>query len=249
MRYYLLFSTVLFILISCQPKTQNEAKDSSSSNNNTPALIDNLPTYDFGRFTDVRDGKEYNTITIGDQTWIAGFIKYDFEKGKRNERNLYNWKEASGACPESFSIPAEADWQKLYEYINKKIIKQASPTLLASLTTNKWRKECNECKQTQRKDYFFSGEERKHLPDSINKELLTTVILESIGFCTLGTGFRYSKGFGTDDYSYFWTSTESSDGNHKHISMFTGDYCSGCGYQFTLYFNDNNKFNLKCIKK
>ncbi len=81
------------------------------------------------------------------------------------------------------------------------------------------------------------------------EEKLISLFLEQIGFCTYGTGFKVGSTMGIDDYAYFWTSTKDKAGDSKYMPIFTGDYCQGCGYSFSMPYNNKSRYNLKCLKK
>lgn len=94
----------------------------------------------FGTFTDSRDGKVYNIVTIGKQFWMAENLAYlpsvvdpgtgsytepyysvygyngtDVAAAKATENYqtygvLYNWPAAMTACPEGWHLPSDAEW-------------------------------------------------------------------------------------------------------------------------------------------
>ena len=100
-----------------------------------------------GSFTDSRDGKVYNTVTIGEQVWMAEnlaylpsvvgpatgsdtdpyYYVYGFDGGTVAEAKatanyitygvLYNWPAALTACPSGWHLPSDAEWTQLEEYL------------------------------------------------------------------------------------------------------------------------------------
>lgn len=92
-----------------------------------------------GNFTDPRDNFNYNTVTIGDQTWMAENLAYlpevcpsDTECGYwvygyqntdvataklqatyDNYGVLYNFETAKGACPTGWHLPSDYEWSVL----------------------------------------------------------------------------------------------------------------------------------------
>ncbi len=103
--------------------------------------------HNFGEMTDLRDGQKYQTIEIGNQSWMAENLKYlpsvspssggsytepyyyvyGYEgtnvNGAKATDNfntygaLYNWPAALTACPPGWHLPSDADWTTLTDYL------------------------------------------------------------------------------------------------------------------------------------
>jgi uncharacterized protein (TIGR02145 family) len=73
-------------------------------------------------FTDTRDGKKYKYVKIGEQTWMAENLNYATSNSKcydNKQENcqkygaLYNWNEATKACPTGWHLPTVDEWSGL----------------------------------------------------------------------------------------------------------------------------------------
>ena len=81
----------------------------------------------YGQFTDIRDGKKYKTLEIGEQVWMAENLNYETSGGSWVYRNdtsnastygrLYDWETACEVCPDGWHLPSDAEWTQLEEYL------------------------------------------------------------------------------------------------------------------------------------
>lgn len=76
-----------------------------------------------GQFTDPRDGKNYATISIGNQTWMAENLSFNLNAGSYAYDNdeqlvnrygrLYTQEGALKGCPVGWHLPTVEEWQVL----------------------------------------------------------------------------------------------------------------------------------------
>ncbi len=91
-------------------------------------LISGQPvfTQTTGTFTDPRDGKEYQTIIIGNKEWTAQNMNFRTRNSwcyGNNPDNclkygrLYTYQDALRACPPGWRLPFDEEWDALIKHI------------------------------------------------------------------------------------------------------------------------------------
>jgi len=164
----------------------------------------------FGEMTDSRDGQTYQTVTLGDQTWLAQDLNYEADNSwcyKDDPANceiygrLYDWEAAMTACPAGWHLGSDEDWSTLVKYLDPK----ADPNA----------------------DFAESDVAGGMMKATGTKEDGTglwrrpnTAATNSSGFSALPSGTRFETGsFNMQgQHVMFWTSTEY-DANHAWTRM------------------------------
>lgn len=146
----------------------------------------------FGTFIDEFDQREYNTVSLGNQIWMAenfcrdtlGSLIYDenyamFGKYGR----LYNYDDARDMCPSGWKIPSIKDFETLFRYIGRNSI---SKDIVKELL----------------------GQSENGI-DSFGFNVL-------LGGCCLED---YDTCVGQGTSAYFWVSDFDDDGIEQHLSI------------------------------
>ena len=137
-------------------------------------------------FTDSRDGRSYDIVQIGSQTWMAENLNYEVEGSACPEgenRNcsrygrLYTWDMARTVCPEGWHLPDSADFEKLIAAVGG-----AEVAGYALKSTSGWFKKGNGS--------------------------------DDYGFNALPAGYRQGNGKfdGIGGYAHIWSAVETPDG-------------------------------------
>ncbi len=111
------------ICLAAIKKIKNKEILSNISNN-----ISDNDLYFKGKYVDPRDKKEYKTVLIDGQLWLAQNFAYKPESGnywiyENDEKNLekygyfYDWETAKQACPNGWHLPSDDEIYHLIEYL------------------------------------------------------------------------------------------------------------------------------------
>ncbi len=77
-----------------------------------------------GELIDPRDGKQYKTVKIGEQVWMAENLNWEGAGCQYNDSpifgnafgRLYKWDEAMKSAPPGWHLPTDAEWQQLVDF-------------------------------------------------------------------------------------------------------------------------------------
>ena len=181
------------------PDTVILSSDSREGSSSSNAYANAGSEYDPATNTlkDLRDGKTYKTVKIGNQVWMAENLDYETEKSYcYNDSSkycdkygrLYTWATAVDACPTGWHLPASAEFDTLFKAVGSQMV--AGNRLKA---TSGWKTNIN--------------------------------LGDEYGFSALPAGGRYfdgtynSEGTNAD----FWSSTEDKDGSNAYAMYLNSD--------------------------
>ena len=242
------FSTTLTLL---QPDaTYYFTAFASNSAGTSSSYPLNFTTY--GSFTDPRDGKNYNTITIGGQSWLAEnlaflpdvsppweesyidslFYVYGYEGTSVSEAKaginyqtygaLYNWPAARASCPPGWHLPTDDDWKQLEMAIGMRQIQ-------ADSTDFRGTDEGKKIKATS--GWFYNG-------NGTNET----------GFSALPAGYRnhLNSFYGVELTGLWWSDTEYI-GTSGSLA-----WCRGLTYSNAMikrfYDWKERGYSIRCVK-
>ena len=202
MKKILLFSICVFFALKLSAQTKIEEIKLTSGKT---IIIYNDGTWKekpkpivYGKITDARDSKNYKTIKIGTQTWMAENLAYKASSAcwayDNNATNvtkygyLYDWETAKKVCLSGWHLPSDAEWTTLTNNLGGEDVAGKKMK-----STSGWN------------DY--DGESGNGT--------------NTIGFSALPGGYRYgNEPFDLmGDYGYWWSSTEYSASNAYYRYM------------------------------
>ncbi|MDR2594840.1 MAG: hypothetical protein LBC87_08750 [Fibromonadaceae bacterium] len=197
-----------------------------------------------GTFTDARDGKEYKTVKICEQTWMSENLNYEAEgskcfgeggkifnsKTKKDDITLskaeiqanckkygrmYNWETAMKVCPDGWHLPSNAEWDKLYRFADGT---SGTKRPYMSKTAGKFLKAKSGWKSEDGKS--GNGEDK-------------------YGFSALPGGLGNSDGSFADFGAYWWSSSRYAyQRSIQHRS----------GYAYWKSGGSNQSLSVRCIQ-
>jgi uncharacterized protein (TIGR02145 family) len=221
-----LFLAVAAVLLSaCSKKPEQEIMPKSSD---TSSKTRDTLSVTFDTLTDMRDGKIYKTVKIGELVWMAENLNYKPETGNSwcyNDSDsycnkygrLYTWEAATSVCQLiGWRLPTRADWKELVSAVGGSLI--AGRKLLK--VKNGWNDNGNDT--------------------------------DEYGFSALPGGIRFFNGYFSDagfDYDYagnigFWWTATAYDVNfaHYHRMYYNSDTVSeDLNYK-------NSALSVRCVR-
>ncbi len=223
--------------VRCIKDDASMEHEESSSSKSDDELV-NPADVIVGSMTDSRDGKNYKTVTIGSQTWMAQNLNYETENSYcyndtasycAKYGRLYTWAAAvdkteddcgfghicflpsgviQGACPTGWHLPSQTEWNSLFTAIG---------------------------------GYSTAGKALKSSSGWRNGGYGTDVF----SFSALPAGYGSSDG--SEQFegggAYFWSSTEIGSNSSLVISLY---YDRDSGARSPTFKNDG--FSVRCVK-
>ncbi|MCL2282878.1 MAG: hypothetical protein FWC26_06130 [Fibromonadales bacterium] len=240
----------LSVTAECYPNRPTaicgKIKITCSGRDNTPSqYCSNGVMKNYGTLTDDRDHKTYNTVAIGNQTWMAENLNYISPDGKsrcyedlpancNTYGRLYSWQtamdgstssnlnpsEVQGICPDGWHLPSSAEFATLYNFVGP----DSAGYKLAS-TTSDWT-------------------DPNHLKQHI----------DNYGFTALPGGLAYSWNAyynnNAGNTATFWTSVSSStvSGRASRCDVYNFNQMVISGYNDPNDSEQGDLRSIRCVK-
>jgi uncharacterized protein (TIGR02145 family) len=188
-------------------------------------------------FTDSRDGKEYKTVVIGKQIWMAENLNYNGDNNGIGR--LYDWETAMTVCPAGWHLPSIEEWAKLIDEVGGNAGVKLKSTggwrcrgdiMVLFSPTEEWVQEWGDLGST----IYYQGS-CESSGDG----------LDEFGFSALPGGAISAKGSFryAEEYGFWWSSTDNVSGVAEYLSLWhASDYIGSrkAGKQHQL--------SVRCIK-
>lgn len=188
-----------------------------------------LSAQEISIFKDPRDGKDYKTVTIGNQTWFAENLAYKSPNGWTEYENiaenavkygyLYNWETATKVCPLGWHLPSDSEWQTLE-------LSMGLPP--AEIENTNHRGENIALKLKSQTDWYSRGNGNN-----------------SSGFNAIpgGACLFYDDSFHfLGEYAYFWSDTPEGVDAWVRVLKYDDTFIE------RAVFSQKNKLSIRCIK-
>lgn len=180
-----------------------------------------------GNFTDLRDGKNYKTIKIGHQVWMAENLNYASSNSWCYDNNsstcalygrLYTYETANNVCPSGWHLPSDDEWKQL---------EMAIGMSQSDADDSGWRGTNEGTKLKATSGWKSPGNGT-----------------DAYGFTALPGGYRSSDGtfYNIYYYGYWWSATE---GNASARGRNVG---YGSSNASSYDYNKEVGFSVRCVR-
>ena len=208
-----------------------------------------------GTFTDTRDDKQYRTVTIYEQIWMAENLAYlpqicphnencgywvygydglsvDDAKSKDNYTSygvLYSWNKAQTACPDGWHLPTSDEWSTLEMYLGM----DYNTAHNVNNTSSRGNNEGGMLKEADTNHWSVPNAGANNVT----------------GFYAVPGGRKThnSAFYDLTNTSYFWTNTTTGTSNciiYRYLKYDSENIFSYCD----SHTDSNSGFSVRCVK-